>query len=98
MMYTDNLNELKIALSRILQYLEVRKLKLNIGKCKIMKFRNKGKGRLRKDDVVFIDGERLEFVSEFCYLGVTFQSSGNTFSKHVEKRLRAGIFAISKLN
>jgi hypothetical protein len=44
-----------------------------------------------------IGGEELEFVPEFCYLGVTFQSSGNTFSKHIDKRLRAAIFAISKL-
>jgi hypothetical protein len=27
----------------------------------------------------------------------TFQSSGNTFSKHIDKRLRAAIFAISTL-
>jgi hypothetical protein len=96
-LYSENLTDLKIAIGRVSDYLEFRKLKLNIGKCKIMKFRNKGKGRLKKDDIVFIDGEKLEFVSEFCYLGVTFQSSGNTFSKHIYKRLRAGLFAISRL-
>jgi Reverse transcriptase (RNA-dependent DNA polymerase) len=96
-LYGDDLDELKIALRRVSDYLEKRKLKLNIGKCKMMKFTKKGKGRKRDDDVVYIDGEKVEFMPEFCYLGVTFQASGNTFTKHVDKRVRAAIFSISRL-
>lgn len=73
-------------------------LKFNPEKCKIVKFRNKGKGRYRKDDVMEIDGKKIDFVSEFCYLGVTFQASGLSFSKHIQKRVRASIFSMLKLN
>jgi hypothetical protein len=44
-----------------------------------------------------IDGQNICFVPEFCYLGVVFQSSGITFSKHISKRVKAAFFATSKL-
>ena len=50
------------------------KLKLNVNKekTKIMVFR-KG-GFLSKDEKWFFDGEKLEVVNKFCYLGYTFTS------------------------
>jgi hypothetical protein len=92
-----NLNELRDVLVDIKNYLLQRKLQLNFEKCKIVKFRNGGKGRYKKDDHLEIDNIQIQFVPEFCYLGVVFQCSGTSFSKHVLKRAKASYFAISKL-
>jgi Reverse transcriptase (RNA-dependent DNA polymerase) len=92
-----NLQDIQKALAEIKMYLLQRKLKLNLDKCKIVKFRKGGKGRYKKDDILTLDGQKLEFISDFCYLGVVFQSSGFSFSKHILKRVKASYFAISKL-
>jgi hypothetical protein len=92
-----NLKELEIVISLIQQYLIQMNLQLNIDKCKLMKFRNGGRGRYKKDEVLHIDGQQIDFVQEFCYLGVIFQSSGKSFSKHINKRAKSSYFATSKL-
>jgi hypothetical protein len=48
--------------------------------------------------VIKINDKEIEFVTEFIYLGVKFQASGISFSKHIDKRVKASIFASSKLN
>jgi Reverse transcriptase (RNA-dependent DNA polymerase) len=95
---SNNLNDIRTALVKTDEYLSLCNLKLNLEKCKIIKFRNKGKGRYRKDDKLFLNGHKIDFVSEFCYLGVVFQASGVSFAKHIDKRVKASIFAMSKLN
>jgi hypothetical protein len=97
-LYSENLDSIIAALNKVVQYLAARNLKLNLSKCKIVKFRTGGKGRYKKEDKIKCGETDIEFVSEFCYLGVTLQASGNTFSKHVEKRANAAIFAMSKLS
>jgi hypothetical protein len=49
--------------------------------------------RYKKDDVLKVDEVKIEFVSEFCYLGVVFQATGNSFGRHVEKRAREALMA-----
>jgi len=88
-----NLKDLKEAMNLLKNYLAMRNLRLNLEKCKLMKFRYKGKGRYRKDDVLEIDGVKIEIVTEFTYLGVVFQVSRITFAKHLEKRVRAALMA-----
>jgi len=90
---SENLTLLKEALQLLKNYLLMRNLKLNLEKCKIMKFRNQGKGRYRAEDVLELDGVKIEFVREFTYLGVVFQVSGTTFTKHIEKRVRSALLA-----
>jgi Reverse transcriptase (RNA-dependent DNA polymerase) len=63
-----DLNDLKSALQFIKEYLLARKLELNLGKCKIMKFRNKGRGRYKLTDKLELDGVNFEFVTEFTYV------------------------------
>jgi len=58
---------------------------VNVIKTKMMKFR--GGGRLKKTDGFEYDGQKISIVNTFTYLGVTFQSSGTTFTKHIESRL-----------
>ena len=95
---SDNLQEIQAFLNRLVQYLAERHLNLNEDKCKALKFRTKGRGRYKADDVIKINDKEIEFVSEFIYLGVKFQASGTSFSKHIAKRVKASIFASSKLN
>jgi hypothetical protein len=89
----ENLDDLNIAMIALKEYLLRRGLFFNMDKCNVLKFRNKGRGRYKKDDVLKMDEVKIEFVSEFCYLGVVFQASGNSFGRHVEKRARAALMA-----
>jgi hypothetical protein len=89
----ENLRDLKIAMIALKEYLAKRGLSFNLDKCNLIKFRNKGKGRYRKDDKLALDGVKVKFVPEFCYLGVVFQASGISFGRHVEKRTRAALMA-----
>ena len=56
-----------------------------------MKFRNKGRGRYALNEKIVLEGVNVDFVPEFCYLGVMFQVSGLSFGRHVEKRARAAL-------
>jgi hypothetical protein len=97
----ENLDDLKIAMIALKEYLFRRGLSFNLGKCNLLKFRNKGRGRYSKNDKLALDGVKVEFVSEFCYLGVVFQASGISFGRHIEKRSRAALMAtygIKELN
>ena len=58
-----------------------------------MKFTKSGKGRRKSTDELFINGKKIDFSSSFTYLGVTFQPSGTTFSKHIERRKKFAMFA-----
>jgi hypothetical protein len=88
-----NLADLKAALKQIKEYLLLRNLRLNLEKCKLMKFRNQGRGRYSQGDILKLDGVEIERVTAFTYLGIVFQPSGISFNRHVEKRLRAALFA-----
>jgi hypothetical protein len=93
----ENLDTLKIVAEKISAYLRERDLELNAKKSKVVKFKNKGLGRYALSDVLHIEGEKVEFVNEFKYLGVTLQVSAKSFSKHVAKRVNAAVFASYKL-
>ncbi|CAB3374427.1 Hypothetical predicted protein [Cloeon dipterum] len=94
---SSSLDDIRRSLELLIDYLAFRDLELNFDKCKIMKFRNKGRGRLAKSDTLIVKNEPIEFVSEFTYLGVVFQSSGISFSKHIAKKVRAAILATAAL-
>ena len=94
---SKNLDDIQNFLNRLIAFLAERNLKLNPAKCKILKFRNKGRGRYKATDKLKIDTDDVEFVSDFVYLGVKFQASGLSFTKHIDKRIKAAIFATCKL-
>ncbi|CAB3388479.1 Hypothetical predicted protein [Cloeon dipterum] len=94
---SSSLDDIRRSLELLIDYLAFRDLELNFDKCKIMKFRKKGRGRLAKSDTLIVKNEPIEFVSEFTYLGVVFQSSGISFSKHIAKKVRAAILATAAL-
>jgi Reverse transcriptase (RNA-dependent DNA polymerase) len=95
---SDDLQDIQNFVDQLVPYLAERSLKLNEDKCKALKFRNKGRGNYKKTDKITINNRAIEFVTDFIYLGVKFQTSGTSFSKHIDKRVKAAIFATSKLN
>jgi hypothetical protein len=48
----EDLADLREAIRLIKEYLLQRNLKLNLSKCVMMKYRNKGKGKYRHDDKI----------------------------------------------
>ncbi len=77
--------KLNVAMERIAQWLDKSCLTLNTGKTKGMFF-SKMKACSSKADI-FINGEKIEIVTEFNYLGLTLDSN-LSFKKHVKKLVR----------
>ncbi len=77
--------KLNVAMERITQWLEQSCLTLNTGKTKRMFF-SKIKACSSNADI-FINGEKIEIVTEFNYLGLTLDSN-LSFKKHVKKLVR----------
>ncbi len=77
--------KLSVAMERITQWLEQSCLTLNTGKTKGMFF-SKMKACSSNADI-FINGEKIEIVTEFNYLGLTLDSN-LSFKKHVKKLVR----------
>ena len=71
-------------------------LAINEDKTEAMKFR-KG-GRLAKHDTLKLNGKEIPFVNKFTYLGITFTTTGTSFSKHIEDRTHKTILAFSTIN
>jgi hypothetical protein len=95
---SENLQDIQRFLNRLIRYLTERNLKLNAEKSKILKFRKKGRGSYKLDDILRIGDDEIEFVTDFIYLGIKFQASGTSFTKHIAKRTKAAIFATSQLH
>ena len=69
-------------------------LQVNIGKTKVMKFRRGG--RLARADVFNFMGQPLDLVNEFCYLGVTLQTT-LSFTKHIKKIKTKALASLSSI-
>ena len=93
--FANSAEELKQSLDLLLNYCNIWKLTVNVAKTKVMVFR-KG-GMLPRNMSFYYNGERLEIVKEFKYLGMVFTTGGsfaeaqNTLSGQAQK-------AIFKLN
>lgn len=61
-------------MGRMEEYIERKKLELNVNKIKIMRFRKRG-GRIGKRDWRW-KGKKIEEVKEFMYLGYRLQRNG----------------------
>ena len=77
-LFANSAEELQEGLNMLSDYCKRWKLKINVSKTKVMIFR-KG-GMLRRNLTFFYDGELLEIVSKFKYLGIVF-TSGGSFSE-----------------
>ena len=61
-------------------------LKINVNKTKMMKFGRGGPPASK--DIFSIDGQRIEQVNHFCYLGFQIDRRGIATSRHVTERIR----------
>ncbi|KAL1447226.1 hypothetical protein WDU94_000608 [Cyamophila willieti] len=93
----DSKIDLQKKLETLKEYSDENLLTVNTGKTKVMIFRSGG--RLNVSDTLYYDGEPLENVNKFTYLGVTFSSSG-TYSVAAENMLsktRAAIATVKHM-
>ena len=60
-----------------------------------MKFRRGGK--LAGRDHLWLNGEKIEYVYKFTYLGITLSTSGHSFANHIDDRLHKTILAFSAI-
>ena len=65
-----------------------------MGKTKSVTFRRGGP--LRKSDVLYYEGRKIEFVPNFTYLGVIMQTKGG-YSGHIQNLKRKGISACTRV-
>ena len=77
--YSESLESVQNAVDVLHQYCSVNELTVNTSKTKVLKFRRGG--RLKNSDVVWYGNEKLEFCSDYEYLGLTLQPTW-TFSRH----------------
>ena len=71
------------ALDVLSSYCETFKVNVNLSKTKAIKFRRGG--RLSSDDELFYNMDKVNFVNEYDYLGVTVQPRW-TFTKHLKRK------------
>ena len=87
-------NELQLALNAVNDYCKTWKLKINIDKTKIIRF-TKNKTQMPVQNF-WLNGEKVEIVDSYVYLGTTFQSNGRftgAMQKQINQAHRA-LFAI----
>ena len=77
--------EMKSMIERLEKYLEEKKLELNVGKTKILRFR-RGGGRMRRWEWRW-KGKEMEEVKEFTYLGYKMQRNGGQ-EGHIKERIK----------
>lgn len=80
--YGDSLPAVQAAINSLHEWCIANSMTVNVSKTKMMKFRRGG--RLARSDIAYFGGTQLEFVNQYEYLGVTFQSSLSV-TKHLNR-------------
>jgi hypothetical protein len=93
--YHREVEPIRKALSTLQSWCRNNGMIVNVAKTKIMKFRRCGP--IRKTDIFLYNDMTLEICNTFTYLGLTFQTSGITFTTHIEKRLTQLYLEMHKL-
>ncbi|XP_071578809.1 uncharacterized protein [Temnothorax nylanderi] len=84
----------KRMMKRLEKYFDRKKLRVNVGKTKVMRFRKEG-GNMKKMEWKWKE-EEIEEVKEFCYLGYTFQKNGRQ-EAHINERVRKATIAMRQV-
>lgn len=91
-----NLEKMQRLMNKITDWSSLNGLKINASKTKIVKFKYASAGRPKvnpKEEILYCNGEKLEFVTSYKYLGVIFQQSAKSFAKHIKDRCQKAISA-----
>ena len=94
-LYSRIRRDLQASIRSLDRYCQNNGLKINVSKTKAMKFRNGGS--LAKHDKLNLQDSPIEFVSNFCYLGIDFSSRGTNFAQHIAERLRKSQAAMASI-
>jgi Reverse transcriptase (RNA-dependent DNA polymerase)/Endonuclease-reverse transcriptase len=100
----NNLEKLQRLMNKLTEWATLNGLKINASKTKILKLKYAAAGRPKLNpppEDIFCNGDKLEFVDSYKYLGVTFQQSGKSFATHIKDKSRKAIsasYSISNLN
>lgn len=89
MLMAEQEQDMKVMISRLERYLDMKRLELNMEKTKIMRCR-KGGGRKKKIEWRW-KGKKIEEVKEFKYLGYMMKESGGQ-ETHIKERKRKAIY------
>ena len=92
---SKDINKLQECITRLSTWAIENELAINKEKTVMMVFRNGGK--VSKQEFITLETERINIVSSFKYLGITLQSSGKSYSKHVKEKALAAAKATRKI-
>ena len=70
------------ALNAVSNYCELWKLKINVNKTKIIRFAKKKNGNPNNQYDFWLNGEKLEIVDDYVYLGTTVSFNGKYKKSH----------------
>jgi len=89
----DTPNKLQNMIEKLAEYCKTWGLTININKTKVLVFRQ-SKGRYCRNEKWFMNGQEVEKVRYYKYLGVIF-AHDCTFHKHLNEKLKAAKTAIN---
>lgn len=90
---TTHLENLQEILDLITKWCEEHHFQINTDKTEMMIFRRGGRPTVKEN--AYINGRKIQLVSEFKYLGITLQPTGTCFTKHVLQKATQAMRAIS---
>ena len=98
-MYADNIviahyhhGAITAVVNRTVDFLRQRGLEVNVQKTKAVKFRRSGRTTTER---ILCNGDPLEFVNSFTYLGLLLHYSGKSFAEHIRRRVTAALAALA---
>ena len=88
---SNNKEQLQKGFNALVEWAERSELKVNYQKTELVVFK-KG-GRPARDDDIYCKGTPLKKARTYRYLGITIQSTGTSYQKHVQEKTVAAIRA-----
>ena len=90
---SENRLDMQDAIDATVEYCSKNELRINIEKTKCIIF---SKGKVRKTNTFYINGQVIERVDQFCYLGIVFKYN-NTFQESIKLNVDKARKALFKL-
>lgn len=92
---SENIHNLQLAFDRLIDWAARNEFQINRKKTVTMTVK-KG-GRPAANDIITYGNEQLTRVSHFKYLGITLQTQGNVYTKHIQDRVAVAIIAMNTI-
>ena len=89
--FAQSPEELQTALDTMQLYCDTLKLQVNTSKTKIVVF---SKGKIRQKPFFYYNGESIEIVDDFSYLGIKFNYNGKLGKTKKQDQARKAMFSL----